>query len=234
MSNLDSYNDLINRLNGQRMHHIVELIAYPRVADIGTDHGYIPILAVMGGKAQQVLGCDIVPGPLSAAQKNVTAYGLQDRIELRLGNGLAPVTLADQIDTLTITGMGGPTIMGILQAGQVIATASKQLILSPQSSVPQVRRFVHGLGFNLSGETILFENNRYYHLLNCIRSDTIETYTEADYELGKHLVATKTEAFVNYLACEIAHLERILRNPVDSVKRTQLSQRIQLYQSAIT
>ena len=229
MSSQQTYNDLKKRLHGHRMTQIVELITHKRVADIGTDHGYIPIFAVLGGQADYVLGCDIVPGPLSTAEKNVVTYGLQDHIELRLGNGLAPVTLADNIDTITITGMGGPTIIDILKGNTPVAQAAKQLILSPQSSIPSVRRYVHQLGFAIDRETILRENDRFYHLINCIRGE--ETYTEAEYQLGKRLLAEKSPVFLDYIAEEIAHLERILQNPVDMNKREQLQGLIALYQT---
>lgn len=74
MKNLQTYNELKKRLHAYRMTQIVELIAHGRVADIGTDHAYTPIFAVLGGQADYVLGCDIVPGPLSAAEKNAVAH----------------------------------------------------------------------------------------------------------------------------------------------------------------
>ena len=126
-----------------------------RVADVGTDHGYIPIYLVKNELAVSAIAMDVRSGPLSRAAEHVAEYGLSDRIELRLSDGLDALG-AGEADTVVISGLGGPLMMDILERGRQTAETVNCFVLSPQSDIPGVRVFLrekHGRvqGGGLSG-----------------------------------------------------------------------------------
>ena len=88
-----------------------------RVADIGTDHAYLPIELVKNGKIDYAIASDVAEGPLENAKNDIAAAGLTEQIETRLGSGLETVTDADQIDTVVIAGMGGKLMIFLIELG---------------------------------------------------------------------------------------------------------------------
>lgn len=230
MKNLEKYNELKKRIKSDRMIAIVEMIEYISIADIGTDHGYIPIFSCLSGTVMSAIGCDIMPGPLSTAAKNIKSFELDSNIKLRLGNGLEAVK-PGEAETIIITGMGGKTIIDILTQGQEVVQKSKQLILSPQSNLPNVRKLVHHFGFVIKNEILMKENNRYYHILSCTKGN--EIYTEEEYLLGKILINKKSLEFLEYLKNESNHVENILLKPIDYEKRKKLESLLEIYKRNI-
>ena len=87
------------------------------LADIGSDHAYLPCHLVMEGRISKAIAGEVVKGPFESAVKNVRKKGLTDKITVRLGNGLEAVQENDGVDTITIAGMGGPLIASILHDG---------------------------------------------------------------------------------------------------------------------
>jgi tRNA A22 N-methylase len=135
-----------------------------RLADIGTDHAYLPIWLVAEGRCPAAIAADLRQGPLLAAQAHVCEAGLGGVICLRLSDGLKEIA-PGEADTITITGMGGPLICRILADGRAVARSAKELILSPQSDVPEVRRFLLGHGFIITDETMVREDGKYYVII---------------------------------------------------------------------
>ena len=135
-----------------------------RVADIGTDHAYLPIWLVSEGMCPSAIAADLRPGPLLAAREHVREAGLDNRISLRLSDGLKEVA-PGEVDTITITGMGGPLICRILEDGETVARSAKELILSPQSEVPGVRRFLLEHGYTIIDEAMVSEDGKYYVII---------------------------------------------------------------------
>ena len=135
-----------------------------RLADIGTDHAYLPIWLVREGRCPTAIAADLRQGPLLAAHAHVCEAGLGGRIYLRLSDGLKEIA-PGEADTITITGMGGPLICRILADGRAVARSAKELILSPQSDVPEVRRFLLGHGFIITDETMVREDGKYYVII---------------------------------------------------------------------
>ena len=110
-----------------------------RLADVGTDHAYLPVWLVQNGVCPAAIAADLRPGPLEAARRHVAAAGLEDRISLRLGDGLAPV-FPGEADDIVIAGMGGETIAAILSAADWLADARLRLVLQPMSRAEETRR----------------------------------------------------------------------------------------------
>ena len=117
-----------------------------KVADIGTDHGYLPIFLVKSGITDRVIAMDVRKGPLKKAEDNTRAFCVSDQIELRLSDGLAALEKGEA-DTVTISGMGGRLIQSILTNGMEKLDKSTRLIVSPQSELREFRIFLKEKGF---------------------------------------------------------------------------------------
>ena len=134
------------------------------LADIGTDHGYVPIQMLKTGKASAALACDVRPGPLERARKNVEEAALSDRIKTRLGSGLE-VLEPGEADEIVIAGMGGLLIREILEKGRPVLKTCEKLILSPHTDADVVRAYLYETGFFLTDETMVKEDEKFYVFL---------------------------------------------------------------------
>ena len=131
------------------------------LADIGCDHGYIPIYVVQKGKAKKAVACDIKEGPLERAKKNIEKAGLEDKIGTGLFPGLEGLK-PGKADVIVIAGMGMRTIAEILTQGEKTAKAARYLILQPQSEIPEMREFLKENGYNLIRNKLMIEGEKYY------------------------------------------------------------------------
>lgn len=135
-----------------------------RVADIGTDHAYLPIYLVESGRCVSAIASDIRVGPADSARKNVTTAGLCDRIEVRLGDGLSGIT-PDEVDDIVIAGMGGETIAAILQGAEWVKDAHYRLILQPMTRAEDLRRYLLTNGFEIDEERVVPDGRRLYTVM---------------------------------------------------------------------
>lgn len=191
----------------KRMYNIIEEIQYKTIADIGTDHGYIPIYACILGMAERAIACDIRSGPLTVAKKNIAAHNLANKIQTRQGNGLAPLS-PKEVESIIITGMGGDSIINILSNGKDVVLNLKQMVLSPQSNVPKVRRFLHNTGWKIVNEKFVYATSKFYCIITAANGGE-PRYTETEYVLGKILLQKKEPDFSNYVKQQIKTYEKI-------------------------
>lgn len=130
-----------------------------KVIDIGCDHGLLGIYLYQTKENVKVISSDINELPLKKARDNLVKYGLLDKIELKLGNGLE--CLSDDTDTVIISGMGGLTIIEILQDIKKYPNV-KKIIVSPNSDFDLTRKMISKLGFKINREVLVKENKKYY------------------------------------------------------------------------
>ncbi len=135
-----------------------------RIADIGTDHAYLPVYLVQAGICPSGIAADIRTGPLEAARRTVTEAGLTDAIALRLGDGLAPVA-ADEADDIVIAGMGGETIVEILSAADWVKDTRLRLVLQPMTRAEELRRWLLTNGFAITEERLVRDGHRLYPVM---------------------------------------------------------------------
>lgn len=135
-----------------------------RFADIGTDHALLPAFLLCRDRFDSALLCDIVPGPLERAAACVRRYGLEDRCELRLTDGMRGLS-PDDFDTAAICGMGGLNILDILRDARTILKPSHRLILQPQTDILSVRAWLKVSGFTPEAEQAVCEERRCYTVL---------------------------------------------------------------------
>lgn len=150
-----------------RLKSLAELVSEGYVlADVGTDHGYIPIYLVQEKKIPGAIAMDVGEGPLSRAREHILEQGLGGYIETRLSDGLAALE-PGEADSILIAGMGGSLMLRILEEGKSKAFSGKELILQPQSDIPRVRRYLYRQGYEIVRENIVFEEGKYYQMFAC-------------------------------------------------------------------
>lgn len=179
-----------------------------RLADIGTDHGYIPIYLVSEGVIPSAIAMDVNQGPLDRADANIREYQLMDKIETRRSNGLEKLS-ADEADTIVIAGMGGALMRDILDRGQDVIQAGKELILQPQSEIFKVRHFLHDHGYKILSEEILKEEGKYYFILKAIPGEQ-RFDSEYLYEYGEYLLKENDPLMKEYLERELEKYHKIV------------------------
>ena len=135
-----------------------------RLADIGTDHAYLPVYLVQSGVCPSAIASDIGAGPLDAARRTVTENGLTSEIALRLGDGLATVS-AGEVEDVAIAGMGGETIAAILEAAPWVQDKGIRLILQPMTRAEDLRRWLLHNGFSVLEEHLIIDGRHLYPVL---------------------------------------------------------------------
>ena len=135
-----------------------------RFGDVGTDHALLPIAMINENRCVSAVASDLRRGPLLAAQKNVSRFGLEDRIELRLGSGFS-VYRPGECDVFTVAGMGGLLIAQILADAPEIARSAERLILQPNTCHGELRRYLFESGYEISDEACVAEEQHTYLIL---------------------------------------------------------------------
>lgn len=134
-----------------------------RLADVGTDHAYLPVRLLLEGRISHAIAADIRPGPLDHARRTAREYGVTEQLDFRLCDGLAGIG-PGECDTVAIAGMGGETIAGILAQAPWTRNGVR-LILQPQSTQDVLRRFLAGSGYCIRSEQVVREGERWYPIL---------------------------------------------------------------------
>ena len=134
-----------------------------RLADVGTDHGKLPISLLLEGRIASAIGSDIGEGPLAHAARNAQEHGVS--LSLRLAHGLDAVR-PEECDTVSIAGMGGQTIAEILQAAPWTADGAHLLLLQPMTMVYELRQWLWAHGYAIERETLCREDRRRYVVLS--------------------------------------------------------------------
>ena len=135
-----------------------------RLADIGTDHAYLPVYLVEAGICPSAIASDIGEGPLDAARRTVAAAGLTSKIPCRLGNGLATIH-PDEVEDIAIAGMGGETIAAILEAAPWVKDTRLRLVLQPMTHAEDLRRWLLINGFSVLEEHLIRDGRHLYPVM---------------------------------------------------------------------
>lgn len=194
----------------KRLEAIVKLVPPCKVAaDIGTDHGYVPMELIRSGKCQRVIAMDVNEGPLERARINVDAHGLGDYIETRLSDGMEQLS-PGETEAVIIAGMGGALTIRILEQGQAVTEAVGYFILQPQSEIIKVRRFLEDSQMTVKAEDFVEEDGKYYPMmLVCHGSE--EPHSAMELKYGRKLLKEAHPVLKQYLEYEIKTKEEILK-----------------------
>ena len=159
------------------------------VADVGTDHAYLPIALCLSGRATRAIAADIHEGPLARARENICAWGLEDRIETRLTDGLCGLEGAHPTDVL-ILGMGGELIARILSDAPFVRDGAIRLILQPMTHPEVVRAYLAQNGFTIVEERLIKEE-KIYQIFCAEYTGICEEYTPLERLVGKQNLARR-------------------------------------------
>ncbi len=169
-----------------------------RMADVGTDHGYLPIWLVEAGVCPGAIAMDVGKGPLERAQVHIREHGLEEKIETRLGDGLERLA-PGEADTLVLAGMGGPLMQRILTQGAGTARAAQELILSPQSDLRAFRQFLYEDGYTVTEERMLREDGKYYTVMRVVPGQDPEPWSPAEFGYGRLLLRQRPPVLREFL-----------------------------------
>ncbi len=185
-----------------------------RVADIGCDHGFTSIYLVQQGISPRCLAMDVRTGPLSAASEHVAECGLEAYIETRLSDGLKEYRIGEA-DAMVCCGMGGPLMAGILEQSLDKALSFTELILQPQSEIPEFRVFLREKGFSIRQEDMVYEEGKYYFLIKAVPgggTDSGEPDLQQVYDrFGRDNILNAHPVLVQYL--------EYCRNGIDKIRQ---------------
>ena len=159
-----------------------------RLADIGSDHAYLPAHLLMTGQIDFAVAGEVVVGPYENMLKEVAHRGLSDHLIPRLANGLDAIKLDDKIDTVVIAGMGGTLITKILDAGQDKLVNVKRLILQPNVGEEGLRKWLANQHFEIVHEEILEEDDHVYEIIVATPTSNPVAYNHREALFGPLLI----------------------------------------------
>ena len=200
------------------------------LADIGTDHAYLPIEACNANLCTKAIACDINKGPLDIANVNIATAGLCNCIETRLGDGLKPLN-TNEADCIVISGMGGMRIWNILQSEPCKARYAKKLILQPQHDLEELRKKLHGTGYEISTEKLVIEDSRFYVILLARYIGEVTQWEEQEYFFGRYL--SESEDFMQYLNYHHVKITRYIQSINDYDTRQLAETRLEWIKSQL-
>lgn len=178
-----------------------------KLADVGTDHAYLPVYLLLNGRIQSAVASDVNEGPLERGRETARTYGVgEDKISLRICDGLAGVE-AHEVDTVAICGMGGELIARIL--GAAPWTKDALLLLQPMSSQPELRQWLITNGYAIQRELVVKEGEKYYVILTVRGGDSVP-HTPAELWVGRQQKDEGNPHRGAYLADQIRRRERAL------------------------
>ena len=179
-------------------------------ADVGTDHGYIPIHLLETGKCPKAFAMDVNRGPLLRAQKHIAEHGLGEQIETILSDGVKGLQVGE-CDAVVIAGMGGALTVKILDEGKDVFKNLKEFILQPQSELSKVREYLYEQGYCVVAEDMVQEDGKFYPMMKVI-NDESDTYNAIEFRYGKCLLSKKHPVLRVFLEKEKNTKKNILQN----------------------
>ncbi len=199
-----------------------------RIADIGSDHAYLPCYAISKGVASYAIAGEVVKGPYLSAEKQVEESDLTHAIDVRMGDGLQ-VIAPGEVDCITIAGMGGALIASILEKGKVKLDGVTRLILQPNIGARAIRVWLFENGWELQSEEIIEEESKIYEILVAEKGNSERPYSKDHKDkqilMGPFLLLEKNEAFIKKWKQELEQWNKILRNMEKAEESKELIER---------
>jgi tRNA (adenine22-N1)-methyltransferase len=180
------------------------------VADIGTDHGYIPVYLLNKGHVDFAILADVNKGPLENARSEVRHNNLTDKVDLRLGSGIE-VLNENEVDEVIIAGMGGILISELLEAKKSVAHNLDKLILQPMQAQDELRKYLLNNGYEILDEVLVKEDFRIYEIIIAkYTGKNTEVKNKIYYEIGNKLIENKDKLLSELVNKKIKSYENII------------------------
>ncbi|MGL4523730.1 MAG: tRNA (adenine(22)-N(1))-methyltransferase [Bacilli bacterium] len=210
----------------QRLQRVTDWVVPGKpLADIGSDHAYLPCFAVLSGKVPSAIAGEVVVGPYESAKSEVRRNGLSDRIDVRLGSGLL-VLHKGEVSSITIAGMGGALIRDILVQGSHLLDGTERLVLQPNIAAHHIREWAVEHSYHIIGEDILEENDKIYEIVVLEKTENAVHYTREELIFGPFLMKKRAECWLKKWQHEIAQRERVINEILTRSKKSESNERI--------
>ena len=217
------------------------------LADIGTDHGYVPISLVQRKKIKKAIAMDVNKGPLKRAEEHIREAQLEEYIETRLSDGVKKLEVGE-VNSILIAGMGGDLVIRIIKNGMEVCRSVDELILQPQSELGRVRKFLRENNFEIIDEDMVIEDGKYYPMMKVIPVDEIVLWEILPDEVipacdmyGPYLLKNGNPSLRKYLVKQHKQLTKILKelekqpeSKAISKRKKEVQKEISLNESAYT
>ena len=191
------------------------------LADIGTDHAYIPIYLVQNGVCQKAIASDVKIGPVKMASNNISLYKLSEKIETRLGNGLDTIEI-NEADSIIIAGMGGTLLTELLEANKPKAVGTKTLVLQPMNDLHVVRKWLYENAFEINDEEMVAEGPKFYCVLSAKFNGIKKEYSDFELHVGQSLINKKDPLLDSFCRMKVKQIDRVLEQLKDMKENDEL------------
>ena len=189
------------------------------LADVGTDHAYLPVTLALQGRISSAAACDLRAGPLKNAENNIRQYGVEDKIITILSDGLDNVPPELALDVV-MAGMGGELIAGIIKRTQWLYDGSRNLILQPMTRMESLRLFLYQNGFNIIQEKACVSGKKCYSVMQCRYDGIIRLCSLRQQYIGSLNRDDSPEAY-RYISMIIQKLNRKINGLLASGKHDE-------------
>jgi tRNA (adenine22-N1)-methyltransferase len=193
-----------------------------RVADIGCDHGYLGIHLLLNGIASSMIEADINEGPLQSALHNAHKYGVADRMKFYLSDGAK--NIPRDFDTLVCAGMGGDTMIHILEDAPWLKNSCYRLVLQCQSKTPMLRRYLSDHGWRITEESVLRDGKFLYTVMEVYYEPEYPRLTKGECYFPPALLENPGEALPEYFHRIVEGLRLAVKHQNDPEKKAVLDE----------
>ena len=180
-----------------------------RLADIGSDHGYLPVALMRRGAIAAAVAGEVALTPFRSAERTVRENGLELQITVRLASGLEAIEPQDGITAISVCGMGGETIRDILDSGKARLSGQERLILQPNGGEQPLRQWLMENDYHILYEELLRENRFDYEIIVAERAGPV-LYTAEELYFGPLQMQARTPAFLAKWQRKLRHKQRTL------------------------
>lgn len=174
------------------------------LADIGTDHAYVPVYLILNDVIPSAYACDIKVGPLDNAKKTIDEYELNDKVIPILSDGL--VEVPHDVNDFVIAGMGGELIAKILSDSRWVEEVGNHFVLQPQTHAEDLRQYLYSAGYEILKEDVVKDKRHIYLAMEVVYTGKVEAHEKCDYYLGE-LKNSKSIYRNNYIEYIISRLD---------------------------
>lgn len=208
------------------------------LCDVGSDHAYLPSYLLLNNQITKAIAGEVAQGPFKAAQKMKEIYPFNDRLSVRLGDGLSVIEKNDKVNVITICGMGGVLIRDILNEGQQFIRPNTLLILQPNMSSNHVRKWISDCHSSIIDEIIVEDHGRLYEIIVAIYQKPGPKLSPKEELFGPINLKQKNHLFIKYWTSELNKLKNVQKQmarskQIDEEKITFINKRIKQIEESL-
>lgn len=198
------------------------------VADIGTDHAYLPVYLIQNGICKKAIASDVRTGPVQVAKRNIGRYKMDDKVETRMGSGLSTIE-EGEADTVIIAGMGGTLLAELLDKDAQKTYKVQALVLQPMNDLDVVRKWLYDHGFDIYDEELAAEGPKIYCVITAKYDGRKKEYGSFQLHVGQRLLERRDPLLLDYCRMKVRQTDRVLKQ----LEAMEDNRRLQEYYSEL-